>query len=814
MTHQDITNLHMVPIDIWLKLCMEFLLTNFLEPGAQYFTEWKLFPPVYREVTLSVTKRIAMLFYNALSSFTTGGIIIIGYNSFLHSKFILATTSTDSNRDFRNRILIFHADEGVLINIRATSSTNFHDLVAAWMDCSQDIKDILHMNGLISFKSSSIILLGVVAASNFDKDEINTNFCLQCNRFLLTSAELHNQATLAHWLQVTLPKKLTSIRQGNEHSTSSNQATSIFETYKELAGKIIGYMANIRLHVSSSPNDIHTAIQNMQLNHSQIQAFLSPKQHVIIKGSYGTGKSVIAQLHLERLAQEGGIIYYIIFEPYSILELSIKNTANKLAEKENMELLDIRVVNLATITEEFGFPKLPPLSKVISSIRKKHGDEPFHIIVDEFDGQTLDRSEAENIKAELDLLPKNFVLIVAQSYENERIFMQEGKPGIKQKRFQYHATQMEVIELRKTMRTSVSIHNLLSVAVSTINETASEFLHPITSENKAVLKKPTFQEKTFLHVKRFFKRKRSGKEITSSSSTYDDSYPTQSGSSVLAEEQEESKLSSLKDDAFPNNKDEMDTIFTLLSQSNLQCSSEKTVTWSKYMKNDGSGHNYVGPKPFLVYPPKKSKLTKLLKAINYSDITDEHLNILRLLICFNSCITSSPKVIICNYVKEFYLFANSLSLLKTPYNDCAYDFTKIRSKLKVDINCTSNHTITSRRSFRGMEAKSIVVPIYFNDQFTRHHTVENIARATVELSMIVLDEHFKSSKGSIFGKVIDKWISNDLVDLKKISSSSINKEKLAEWMNTLQGMELQQPITNDEIELVQRYFNFICIYST
>ena len=215
------------------------------------------------------------------------------------------------------------------------------------------------------------------------------------------SAELHNQATLAHWLQVTLAETLISIREGNRPSTSSNQTRSIFETYKELASTIIGYMSNIRLRVSSGPNDIHTAIQNIQLNNSQIQAYLSPKKHVVIKGSYGTGKSVIAQLHLERLAHEGGIIYYILFDPFSMMESCIRNTAKKIEQKENMETIDIRVANLATIAEEFGFSKLPPLSKVISSIHKKHGDEPFQIIVDEFDGQTLDRYEAESIKKEL-----------------------------------------------------------------------------------------------------------------------------------------------------------------------------------------------------------------------------------------------------------------------------------------------------------------------------------------------------------------------------------------------------------------------------
>ena len=793
----------MVTVECWMKLCIDFLVTNYFEPGKPYFTEWKIFPPVYRELTLDDTKKIAMLFYNALSSVSSGGLITIGYNSSLHANFILTTTTTDSDRNFRNRVLIFHAAERVLLNVRVTSSTNVLELYAAWMDCSQDIKDLIYINGKRYFINSDTILLGVVAALNVDKNGISTNFCLQCNPFLLTSTELHNQATLAHWLQVTLPETLTSIREGNQSSTSSNQNRCIFETYKELASTIIGYMANVPLHVSSGPNDIHTAIQNIQLNNSQIQAYLSPKQHVVIKGSYGTGKSLIAQLHLERLAYEGGIIYYILFDPFSMIEYCIRNTANKLEDKHNMESLDIRVADLATIAEEFGFSELPPLSKVISSIRKRHGDEPFQIIVDEFDGQTLDRYEAENIREELKLLPNNFILIVAQAYENERMFIQEGKPGIKQKRFQYHVTQMEIIELRKTMRNSVSINNLLSVAVSTMNETASEFLHPITSENKAVLTKTTLQEKTFLRVKRFFTRERSGEEI-SRSSTYVDSYPTQSSASVPTEEQNQS---SHKDYAFPNNKVEMDTIFTLLSQRNLECSSEKTVTWSKYMKNDGSGHNYIGPKPFLVYPPQKSKLIKMLNKLKYSNITEEHLNILKLLICFNTFLTTSPKVIICNYVKEFCLFANSLSILKIPYNDCAYDFGEYTaSKLKEHINCSSKHIITSRRSFRGMEAQSVVLPVFYHDEFGRQYTVENIARTTVELSMIVLDENFKSSKGSIFGKVIDEWISNNLLEVKNISCRCVTKETLSQWMNTLQEMELQQPTLNrDDIELVERY---------
>ena len=72
--------------------------------------------------------------------------------------------------------------------------------------------------------------------------------------------------------------------------------------------------------------------------------------------------------------------------------------------------------------------------------------------------------------------------------------------------------------------------------------------------------------------------------------------------------------------------------------------------------------------------------------------------------------------------------------------------------------------------------------------------------------MIVLDEDFKSSKPSVFGKVMDAWISNNIVEVKQISCSCVTKETLSQWMNTLQGMELQQPTLNrDDIELVERY---------
>ena len=164
MTHQERNCLDIVTIK-WMKLCVDFLLTNVMELGKPYFTEWTFFPPVYRERTLS--------------SVTSGGSITIGYNSFLHVNFIL-TTTMDSDHDFINRILIFHAAERVLLNVRATSSTNVHILYATWSDCSQDITYLIYINGKRYFIDSDTILLG---ALNLEKEKISKNICLECNPF-------------------------------------------------------------------------------------------------------------------------------------------------------------------------------------------------------------------------------------------------------------------------------------------------------------------------------------------------------------------------------------------------------------------------------------------------------------------------------------------------------------------------------------------------------------------------------------------------------------------------------------------------------
>ena len=50
------------------------------------------------------------------------------------------------------------------------------------------------------------------------------------------------------------------------------------------------------------------------------------------------------------------------------------------------------------------------------------------------------------------------------------------------------------------MRTSVSINELLSDALSTMNDSESEFFHRIIIKYKALSKKTTLQENTFLRV--------------------------------------------------------------------------------------------------------------------------------------------------------------------------------------------------------------------------------------------------------------------------------------------------------------------------
>ena len=126
------------------------------------------------------------------------------------------------------------------------------------------------------------------------------------------------------------------------------------------------------------------------LTPEQIDILSSEDKHMIIDGPYGSGKSIIARIKGQMLAEsllEDELLYYVSYDPKSELLHELPGRNNKLQkypdkeEKKGMILSDM-VIDILTINEQHDEKEDKQLKKI-------------NLIIDEYDGEKLDEEEAK-----------------------------------------------------------------------------------------------------------------------------------------------------------------------------------------------------------------------------------------------------------------------------------------------------------------------------------------------------------------------------------------------------------------------------------
>ena len=126
---------------------------------------------------------------------------------------------------------------------------------------------------------------------------------------------------------------------------------------------------------------------------------------MIIKGSFGYVKSIVARLKLQNLStnlSESEMLYYVCYDPRSELfnEIEISPKVKLYHNKEVIKLTDI-----------------------IADILKENKKKQIHLFVDEYDSEDLNRDEGNKLN---DIFSKHekfreaFVFLIIQPIEKER----------------------------------------------------------------------------------------------------------------------------------------------------------------------------------------------------------------------------------------------------------------------------------------------------------------------------------------------------------------------------------------------------------
>ena len=104
-------------------------------------------------------------------------------------------------------------------------------------------------------------------------------------------------------------------------------------------------MAQTTLYLPKVTDDVATKIDTVLLTGEQIDIINDPAKWKVIKGPFGSGKSILLHEIVRKLLKEKSQspIYYISFDPYSLVDVKFQESFDSLCAEENMEHLKPRI---------------------------------------------------------------------------------------------------------------------------------------------------------------------------------------------------------------------------------------------------------------------------------------------------------------------------------------------------------------------------------------------------------------------------------------------------------------------------------------
>ena len=361
------------------------------------------------------------------------GIIVHSFDMLKYIKWFYGEKISErrlDNKDFPSVIIVYNPKENVILLIQKSTEQNAATELKRF--CF-DMLVLLEMFVLLFFdelKDSGVKVIPLLVSSKKAS-------CHKCRNFIVSDKELQSCDFLDSWWH----GKSVDFEINNTEDINKSQVEAF-------SAKFVSVLAAAQFfdEIPTFTKDPNKKMENALL-------ILTPEQktilysrhcnHLIVKGPYGSGKSIIAMKKLQILSQsvpEDELVCFVCYDSRSELwneiEGSLKVKLHRNGEGN-------------------------PLSVIINQKLNETSDiKNINFIIDEFDGEDLDENEARQLNKLFAKECRNAViLLIIQSMEKERIT--NDVPEAKNK-FDLLET-METEELTLVMRNSVEINNLVRV---------------------------------------------------------------------------------------------------------------------------------------------------------------------------------------------------------------------------------------------------------------------------------------------------------------------------------------------------------------
>ncbi|XP_057299018.1 uncharacterized protein LOC130629714 [Hydractinia symbiolongicarpus] len=703
------------------------------------------FPPPMQNVTHSLfAQKIKDVIIELQHLFT----IFTHYNTKEHIRFLKLdkefSLSLESTITDNKRILLVLPN--YIVNIRYTETTDAVRIQDEVKAGEEDLKELSIITKKY-LKNGHLKMVNVVAAPHFEDIE-NIHLCVDCN--LLSKKTLAEDSNMMQFFSNIL-----------QSSQAQNKVQDNKERYINIVGKVMCFMATRKAlySVPSLSKNVHEQISSLILSPQQLRHLYNNSLKKIIIGPLGSGKTVLALAHLEiayERSENRSIIYYVVWDGNTLLKRDIVNHTKRFNYKAAVEVVVKDNVELA---QDLKMNEVPTPYQLIESLVKKHVDQNLHLIIDELNGELLNKEESSLLKHYLETegkLNNSFIIFFPQSIEKHRTLISHQKVTIHDK-YKYEETGMKVLKLNRAMRTTRIIFQFLKAFENEVEQDKVTIKLPDQESKDAISTKTKIEKKKNLLSKFWQQLKQPQQQRRQQQQQLQQPPPprqqqeqgqtTSSNATPIIKEEEE---------VFETPVD-IDVVVASIQDGDLS-GNVRIDTLLKFNTAYSIGHNIEGTKPLLIHPantPTTDKEFIPMLALVLQDVCLHH---------------ATKRLFIYNTFPQKDIFYRLLKLLKIDFlhYDKYTDWKVLNCDdiiVKNPLQSQNYNLLTTIEGSRGVEAAECICIIESNDCNLKHLTLEAMSRATQKLVLVSASNVYQSDTvKSSTGHIISKLLTEHLVE--------------------------------------------------
>ena len=291
-------------------------------------------------------------------------------------------------------IVVYNPQENALLLIRKAENEELTTDIKLGLDDLKMFLLLFHDK----LQNSNLKLISLVVT---DKDRYDKLTCRTCKNNVLTLEEFKDLRTFENWWE----ERATYFEIENLENINR-------DFIKSFLAKITGTVAATFIYGKYIPTMTDRSDEQMGnlavlLTREQMKILHSQHKHIIIRGGFGCGKTIIAVAMFKKISESlknNEKLYFICHDARSeLLDDMTKGTQK--ADNANVTLFHNKQGrNLSEIMKEI--------------LEKKESTEKINFLVDEYDGENLDESEAKSLNELFnESLKQMLVVLIVQPIE-------------------------------------------------------------------------------------------------------------------------------------------------------------------------------------------------------------------------------------------------------------------------------------------------------------------------------------------------------------------------------------------------------------